>query len=147
MEALEAVPDSSWQIQIIASDISLKSLMKAKAGYYSRERMDNVPEKYKKKYMIEEKEGFKIKDEVKKLIRFDYHNLKHDNGERDYDIVFCRNVIIYFDKTEQERIVGHFYQSLKKPGYLFLGHSESLFGMNTLFKPEKISETFIYVKR
>lgn len=148
MEILNLLPDyKKWEIQIIASDISLKSLMKAKTGYYAKERVGNFPAGYQEKFLIFEKEGVKIKKELQDLIRFDYHNLKHDNGERDFDIIFCRNVIIYFDKETQEKIVSHYYKSLKNPGYLFLGHSESLFGMNTFFKPEKIEETFIYTKR
>ena len=147
MEIFNAIPNINlWNIIIIASDISLKSLMKAKAGYYPKERIEGFPDDYVKKYMIEEKEGYKVKDEIKFIVRFDYHNLKNDNGERDFDIIFCRNVIIYFDKQEQERIINHFYNCLKTPGYLFLGHSESLFGMNTRFKPKKIGESFIYVK-
>jgi len=146
MDVLNQVGLNNWKISIIASDISLKSLMKAKAGYYPKERLEDIPENYKNAYMVEEKEGFTIKEEIKKLIRFDYHNLKHDNGERNFDIVFCRNVIIYFDKQEQERVINHFYETLKNPGYLFLGHSESLFGMNTKFKPLKVGGTFIYTK-
>ncbi|HOJ50310.1 MAG TPA: protein-glutamate O-methyltransferase CheR [Spirochaetota bacterium] len=147
MEVFNALPNINlWNVIIIASDISLKSLMKAKAGYYPKERIENFPDDYLRKYMVEEKEGYKVKEELKSIIRFDYHNLKNDNGERDFDIIFCRNVIIYFDKNEQERIINHFYNCLKKPGYLFLGHSESLFGMNTPFKPKKIGDSFIYIK-
>ncbi|HCL57687.1 MAG TPA: chemotaxis protein CheR [Spirochaetia bacterium] len=146
-EILNLIDPVSWKISILSSDISLKSLMKAKAGYYPKERIEGVPEEYLKKFFIEEKEGYRIKDEVKNNIRFDYHNLKHDNGERDFDIIFCRNVIIYFDKQEQERIVNHFYKCLKNPGHLFLGHSESLFGMQTFFKPLKVEGTFIYSKK
>lgn len=146
MEVLNQVP-AGWRVNIIASDISLKSLMKAKTGYYAKERIEGFPPGYIEKYMIQEREGYNMKEEIKKIIRFDYHNLKNDNGERNYDIVFCRNVIIYFDKQEQERLANHFYQCLKNPGYLFLGHSESLFGMNTPFKPEKISESFVYTRR
>jgi chemotaxis protein methyltransferase CheR len=146
MDMVNLFPPTSWKLEILASDLSLKSLMKAKTGYYPRERSEGIPIDYVKKFLNEEKEGFKIKDEVKNIIRFDYHNLKFDNGERNFDIIFCRNVIIYFDKTEQERVVNHFYKCLKNPGYLFLGHSESLFGMNTLFKPVKFADTYIYKK-
>ncbi len=149
MEILSALGTKSnlWRIDVLASDISLKSLMKAKIGYYPKERTENIPNEYKGKYLIEEKEGYKVKDDVKKFIRFDYHNLKNDNGERGFDLIFCRNVIIYFDKTEQERVVNHFYQCLATPGYLLIGHSESLFGMSTSFNPEKIAENIIYMKK
>jgi chemotaxis protein methyltransferase CheR len=140
-----ADPDS-WNIQIISSDISLKSLMVAKEGYYTNERCEVIPESYLKKYFDKLNDGYKIKDFFKKLIRFDYHNLKNDNGERDFDIIFCRNVIIYFDKTAQEEIIAKFEASLNENGYLFLGHSESLYGMKTIFKFSKIGDACLYRK-
>lgn len=138
-------PDS-WNIEIIASDISLKSLLVAKEGFYPKERLVPVPEEYKEKFFDKTELGYKVKDFYKKLIRFDYHNLKNDNGERNFDIIFCRNVIIYFDKKAQEEAINKFEVSLNEHGYLFLGHSESLYGMNTKFKFNKISDACLYKK-
>ncbi len=143
----ENLPDpDTWNINIIASDISLKSLLVAKEGYYTKERCDAIPEAYLAKYFDKIDKGYKIKDFFRKLIRFDYHNLKYDNGERDFDIILCRNVIIYFDKKAQEEVVGKFSKALHKDGYLFLGHSESLYGMDTDFKFSKIEDAIIYRK-
>ena len=84
--------------------------------------------------------GYAVKDELKRLIVFDYHNLKHDNGLTNLDIIFCRNVMIYFDEPEQRRLVEKFHAALVPGGYLFLGHAESLQGLSTGFR-------FLYVNK
>ena len=75
-----------------------------------------------------------MKDEVKKLVVFDYHNLKNYNGLQNLDVIFCRNVMIYFDMEEQKRLVEKFYNSLNPFGYLLIGHAESLQSMDTGFE-------------
>jgi chemotaxis protein methyltransferase CheR len=143
----EYLPDpDSWSIEIIASDISLKSLLVAKAGFYPTERCEVIEPSFLSKYFDAVDNGYKIKDFYKAKIRFDYHNLKYDNGERDFDIILCRNVIIYFDKKAQEEVIKKFETCLSKDGYLFLGHSESLYGMQTAFKFNKIGDACLYRK-
>lgn len=145
---LELLTDmAGWTIDILASDLSLKSLMVAKSGLYSAERVENVPKEYLEKYFIKQENQYKIKDSVQEIVRFDYHNLKHDNGERDFDIIFCRNVIIYFDRKAQEDVIKRMFVCLNEDGYLFIGHSESLFGMNTGFKFHKLDDSCIYRKK
>jgi len=137
-----------WKIVIIASDISLTSLMVAKKGIYSSERVENIDLPLKAKYFDKVDDNhYKVKPILQELIRFDYHNLKFDNGERDFDIILCRNVIIYFDKKAQEELIKKFFVCLNEEGYLFIGHSESLFGMNSGFKFHKIDEACIYRKK
>ena len=68
------------------------------------------------------------------MIVFDFHNLKNDNGLSDLDVIFCRNVMIYFDEAEQRRLIEKFFRSLNPGGYLLLGHAESLHGWNTGFQ-------------
>ncbi|HPO50233.1 MAG TPA: protein-glutamate O-methyltransferase CheR [Spirochaetota bacterium] len=137
----------SWKIEIIASDISFNVLMKAKEGFYAKNKVAGIPPEYLKKYMIELQDGYQIKDEIKKLIRFDYHNLKYDSGLKNFDVIFCRNVIIYFDQKGQEEVVNRFYNAMNELSYLFIGHSESLFGMNTRFLFTKIGEACLYMKK
>ena len=139
MEILEAIPDSIlWQIKIIASDISLKCLGQASIGAYPPDKLRDVPEKYSAKYFKQARPGgeqarseelFEVKDFVKKVVAFDYHNLMHENPISGVDIVFCRNVLIYFEPEEQKRVVERILKALKPGGYLFLGHAESLFGI------------------
>lgn len=135
-----------WDIKIIASDISLKSLMIAKEGYYKKERTDDIPPHLFSVAFEDLGDIIKVKDEIKKLITFDYHNLKNEFGYKDFDIIFCRNVIIYFDQDAQKDVINKFYRLLKPYGYLFLGHSESLFGMDTKFKFTKIGNAITYLK-
>lgn len=139
--------DENWKIEIIASDISFNVLMKAKEGFYAKNKIAGIPPNYLKKYMIELADGYQIKDEIKKLIRFDYHNLKYDSGLKNFDAVFCRNVIIYFDQKGQEEVINKFYNVMNDMSYLFIGHSESLFGMNTKFVFTKIGEACLYMKK
>jgi chemotaxis protein methyltransferase CheR len=139
--------EPGWKVEILASDISFNSLVKAKEGFYTADRIVGIPEKYMKKYMVMIGNGYYIKDDIKKMIQFDYHNLKNRGGQSNFDIIFCRNVIIYFDKEAQERTINNFYNVMNDYGYLFIGHSESLFGMNTKFVFTKSDETCYYVKK
>lgn len=132
---------------IIASDISLKSLMIAKEGVYPEARIgDSVPEKYLQKYFEKRDTSYRVKDELKKHIKFDYHNLKFDSGVRDLDVIFCRNVLIYFDVPAQKDVIDRFWEALAHKSFLFIGHSESLFGMDTKFEFLKTDWACIYKK-
>ena len=135
-----------FEIDIVASDLSLKSLMKAKEGFYLNNRVSGIEEKYLKKYFIQKENGYQIKPEIGNLIRFDYHNLKFGSTHRNLDVVFCRNVLIYFDEAAQKNVIDNFWDSMSSHSYLFIGHSESLFGMDTQFKFIKTDWACIYGK-
>lgn len=132
--------------EVTASDLSLKSLMTAKEGFYPESRMNGVPEHYLKKYFEHVGNGYMVKDDIKKMVAFDYHNLKNDSGKRNLDVIFCRNVIIYFDEAAQQAVMDKFWQALGKNSFLFIGHSESLFGMKTDFEFLKTDWACIYRK-
>lgn len=132
--------------EVTASDLSLKSLMTAKEGFYPEIRVSGVPERYLKQYFDEKGKGYQIKDEIKSMVKFDYHNLKNDSGLRNLDIVFCRNVIIYFDDVAQQAVIDRFWESMNNHSYLFIGHSESLFGMKTEFEFLKTDWACVYRK-
>jgi len=136
----------SLRTEIIASDLSLKSLMIAQEGFYPENKIEGVPEHYLSRFMEKKNEGYQIKEEIKKMVRFDYHNLKYDSGQKSVDILFCRNVIIYFDDAAQRAVIGRFYESMGNHSYLFLGHSESLFGMDTHFEFVKTEWAVLYRK-
>lgn len=135
-----------FDFTIIASDLSLKSLMKAQAGSYTKNMVRNVPENYLNKYFTCEGETYTINADLKKHVRFDYHNLKYDSGARKVDAVFCRNVLIYFDEAAQKNVVDQFWNTMGDHSYLFIGHSESLFGMETQFKFIKTDWACLYGK-
>ncbi|WNZ72612.1 protein-glutamate O-methyltransferase [Borreliella garinii] len=131
---------------IIASDLSLKSLMIAKEGYYSSNKCENIPKEYRH-YIYSHSNGYKIKNEIKNHIRFDYHNLNFESNFSEIDVIFCRNVLIYFDEKSKIKVLKRFYNNMSKNSYLFIGHSESLFGLNLPFKFLKTPWAIIYEKK
>ena len=74
-----------------------------------------------------------VKPALRNLVQFDFHNLKTEFLPRRNDVIFCRNVMIYFDSAEQKRLIEKFHQCLNTDGYLFVGHAESLFGLTDKF--------------
>ena len=136
----------SWRYEIVASDISLKCLMTAKEGFYAESRIVGIPDIYLTKYFDKMEDGYKIHADIQSKIRFDYHNLKNDSGLRGLDIVFCRNVIIYFDEAAQKAVINRFWDAMAPRSFLFIGHSESLFGMDTKFEFLKTKWATLYRK-
>jgi chemotaxis protein methyltransferase CheR len=143
---LKEILPPGWSPEITASDISLKSLMVGKEGFYPDTRIQGIPDAYLPKYFDKRPNGFQIKDDIRKLIKFDYHNLKNDSGQRNLDVVFCRNVLIYFDEAAQKASIDRFWEAMAPKSFLFIGHSESLFGMNTKFEFVKTDWACFYKK-
>lgn len=137
---------AGYQCEIVASDLSLKSLMVGKAGFYPESRITGIPDAYLKRFFEAKNNGYQAKDEIMSMIRFDYHNLKHDSGLRNIDVLFCRNVLIYFDEAAQKAVIDRFWETMAPKSYLFIGHSESLFGMNTKFEFLKTDWACLYQK-
>lgn len=135
-----------WKYEIVASDLSLKCLMTAKEGFYSESRIVGVPDSYLKKFFDKVEGGFKINQSIMSKIRFDYHNLNNDSGLQNLDLVFCRNVIIYFDEAAQKAVINRFWNAMASKSFLFIGHSESLFGMDTKFEFVKTQWSTFYKK-
>jgi chemotaxis protein methyltransferase CheR len=135
-----------WKYEIIASDISLKCLMTAKEGFYAESRIVGIPDNFLKKYFDKVEGGYKVHADIMSKIRFDYHNLKNDSGQHNLDIIFCRNVIIYFDEAAQSAVINRFWDSMASKSFLFIGHSESLFGMDTKFEFVKTEWATLYRK-
>jgi chemotaxis protein methyltransferase CheR len=136
MLVLETVPNlKAWEVRIFASDLSFTVLAAASKGEYGAEKVQaTVDDRYVSRYFEKSGERLRVRDEVKKMVVFDFHNLKNDNGLDGLDFIFCRNVMIYFDMEEQKRLVDKFYASLNPGGYLFIGHAESLQGWGTRFE-------------
>jgi len=135
-----------WKFEIVASDLSLKCLMIAKEGFYSDNKIEGIPDNYLKKYFSKVEGGYQVNKDIISKIRFDYHNLNNDAGLRNMDIVFCRNVIIYFDDAMQNAVINRFFSSMSPKSFLFIGHSESLFGMDTKFEFIKTQWATLYGK-
>lgn len=138
---------SDFKIEITGSDLSLKSLMTAKEGFYPSSKINGIPDNLLKKYMDPVENGYRMKDSIKKIIKFDYHNLKFPSDLKNQDVIFCRNVLIYFDEMAQKNVIDGFWNALRDQSYLFIGHSESLFGMKTDFEFIKTDWACIYGKK
>jgi chemotaxis protein methyltransferase CheR len=136
----------TWDIKILASDISLRMLDSAEKGVYSENEIETVRPEYQKEFFEKVNGHYQVKPIVKKLVVFDFHNLKHENGVTGLDVIFCRNVMIYFDRDEQKRLVDKFHKSLADGGYLFLGHTESLQGLSDKFKFLYLNKGAVYKK-
>lgn len=113
--------------KILATDISPQSIRKALEGVYKFGPEDNITHFYINKYFNKTDTAWVINDEIKSNVTFRLFNLMENFPFKNpFDIIFCRNVMIYFDKEVQERLVNNFYKALSHKGYLFIGHSESL---------------------
>ena len=131
----------SFTFLVIATDISTKVLEKAEKAIYDEERVEPVPALLKKKYLLRSKDRtrrmVRVVPELRTLVKFRKLNFMDNNfGFREpLDIIFCRNVIIYFDKPTQEKLLNKFCRCLNPGGFLFMGHSEAIFGMDIPLVP------------
>ena len=128
---------SGFDAGLLASDISEKVLMIARAGIYSEDRMELLPPAIKHKYFKKLKSGqWEVIDEIKKEITYRRFNLmnKEFPFKKKFHIIFCRNVMIYFDQKTRDELVDRFADCLEDNGYLFIGHSETLGREQTHFK-------------
>jgi chemotaxis protein methyltransferase CheR len=135
MVLLSAFP-AGWELEVVASDLSTKVLDRAAAGVWPLEKSKEIPEAHLKRYMLKgfgAQEGLmKAGPEIRALVRFARVNLVGDDWPAGpFDLVFCRNVLIYFDRKGKISVVERLLQRLDPAGFLFLGHAESLGGFTT----------------
>ncbi len=139
-----------WTVEVIGTDINETILAKAREGIFNGYAVRNMPEYYRKKYFLEENpERYVLSQEVKKLVTFSHLNLYDDSRMvfmKSFDFIFCANVLIYFDESSKAKVVQHFYNNLLPYGYLFVGQSESLHGVNDRFKTVHFPGGFAYRK-
>ena len=122
-----------WKVEILASDISYSALLAAQQAIYTEPQMEPVDYTCRLRYFEKAGDKYSIKPMLKSLVQFDFHNLKAEFLPQNNDIIFCRNVMIYFDEAEQKRLIEKFHRCLNPGGHLFVGHAESLFGLTTKF--------------
>lgn len=138
-EFAERYPGLAFDFQIIATDISTRVLSIAKRAVYNEETITPVPMGFRKKYILRSRDSssmlVRIVPQLRTCVRFRRLNFMHDDfGFREpLDVIFCRNVMIYFDKPTQERLIRKFYEHLAPGGYLFIGHSETFNGIDVPF--------------
>ena len=126
----------SWDARILATDIDTNMINTGIAGSYPIEQYQNIPTDYKNDVRILQKEDRMVmSDELKSLIAFKPLNLlEHWPMKGSFDAVFCRNVVIYFDKTTQAKLFSRIADLIKPKGFLYIGHSENLFKVCDLFE-------------
>jgi chemotaxis protein methyltransferase CheR len=119
---------SSWDFRILATDISTKVMQEAQDGLYGRESLKNIPPAWEHKYFTKQgSEHFILNEEVRKQVFFKPLNLMEPfSFKQPFDLIFCRNVMIYFDQPTRNVLINKFYDVLKPGGYLFIGHSETV---------------------
>jgi len=126
-----------WNLEILATDISERVLQQATLGIYSNESLKPMHDHWMKKHFIKyDNDNMIVKDDIKRLITYRKFNLKEEKlpFKKPFHVIFCRNVMIYFDNNTREALVNRFYNVLENDGYFFIGHSESLSNINTKFK-------------
>jgi chemotaxis protein methyltransferase CheR len=129
---------SQYDLKILATDLSTKVLGIARAGAYSTERVKPIPQDIRRRFVTEESTSYgrqyRVSQEIKSLVSFARLNLMESWPMRGpMDFIFCRNVMIYFDKPTQTRLVKRYHELLRPGGTLFVGHSESLTGIEHSF--------------
>ena len=126
-----------WKIEIVATDLNDDSLAKCREGLYPEYSMRNLSPQMREKYFKQEGALYRIKDVVRAPIKFDRLNLQDQTKMlfmKGFDLVFCANVLIYFDSAAKKRTVEHFYNGLVPGGHFFLGECETLFGIYDQFR-------------
>jgi chemotaxis protein methyltransferase CheR len=140
---------NGWDIEICGSDINQRVLQTARKGVYKKNSFRTTEPYYIQKYFMEEDGAFQINDTVKKHVNFSYLNLLDPFKTRflgNMDVIFCRNVLIYFDNASRRRVIENFYNRLVDGGYLLLGHAESLINISTAFHLKHLKNDMVYQK-
>ena len=139
-----------WQVEILGSDINQRVLHTARRGVYKKSaHRASSPEMIAKYFVEEEKGDYRIVDRVKELVSFSYLNLLDPYKTSlisNMDVIFCRNVIIYFDKEAKKKVIESFHHKLREGGYLLLGHSESLINISNAFALRTLKNDMVYQK-
>lgn len=136
-------------IEIVGTDINYAVLETAKNGIYKEYSIRNTPPYYLKKYFRQNGNTWEISPEIKKMVTFKELNLSDEAGMRmmnSFDIIFCANVLIYFDTKSKIKVINNLYNSLNRDGYLFIGYSETLHGISKAFKLVSFPKTIGYKK-
>lgn len=147
---LSTIPElSGWNIEIIGTDISQKVLQHARRAIYGKSSFRATEEQDVRRFFHQQDDGFKVNDSIRELVTISHLNL-FDTPRLTMlgkvDLIFCRNVIIYFDQAAKKRVIESFHSALYDGGFLLLGHSESLMNITTLFTLRHFKNDMIYQK-
>ncbi len=141
---------SGWALEVMGTDLSQKALSAARHAEYGPSALRATSETQRAQFFDELDSGkVRVKREVRDRVRFGWLNLLDEGGARllpVMDVIFCRNVLIYFDVETRKRVLGLFAQRLREGGYLLLGHSENLLSLSTRFELVQLSGDLVYRK-
>ncbi len=152
MSVLESLPDpGTWKIEILGTDLSEQALAQARRGWYPQGRLAKVDRSQRQKYFRRQDGGYQIAEPAGSLVTFLQHNLVNDPLPIEVfgtcDVIFCRNVVIYFTHTTARCVIEHFFDILNPGGYLFLGHSETLWKLSAKYALVEMGDAFIFRKQ
>ncbi len=120
-------PYSGWDYRTLATDLSVRALESAREGLYGPESLSFLPEKWKRRYFVRQGGNYRLCEEIRRQVFFHRMNLMDPFPfSIRFDLIFCRNVMIYFNQKSRDELISKFHGVLKKGGYLFLGHSETI---------------------
>ncbi len=138
-----------WDIEISGSDINQRVLQTARRGVYRKNSFRTTEPYFLGKYFTEDDSSYRINDAIRKHVNFSYLNLLDPFKSKflgKMDVIFCRNVLIYFDQVSRRRVIENFHDRLVDGGYLLLGHAESLINISTAFTLKHLKNDMVYQK-
>jgi chemotaxis protein methyltransferase CheR len=149
MLIMETGAFKDWKVEIVGTDISHRVLQHARKGVYGKSSFRTTSPERIQRFFHQQDGLYRIKDEVRGLVTISHLNLLDENrmillGKM--DVIFCRNVIIYFDQVAKRMVVESFYRTLREGGYLLLGHAESLLNTTTAFALKHLKSDMVYQK-
>ena len=133
------------KIHILATDIDEKAIARAKLGLYPERSLNELPHDMKRKYFTKEGSQYQISDEIKKAVTFKKHNLLADSFGGPFDLIICRNVLIYFTEEAKDILYHKFSNALNSSGILFVGSTEQIFNVGKY--GFEVEDTFFYKKK
>ncbi len=146
----ETIKDlDTWQITLLATDIDSRVLEKARCGFFPERALGELPESYRQKFFTKTDTGQRISQEIRQMVEFEQLNLVDRfalRRQRDFDIIFCRNVLIYFSDLARKKVLAGLYDALMPGGFLFLGRTESIGRITAAFTLERIDGFLCYRK-
>ncbi len=135
--------------EIVGTDINTDVLENARKGSYGPRSVRNVPPRMLSRYFSVEQDRYIVKPEIRQMVKFMHGNLADRSSMlkmRNFDLIICANVLIYFDNKSKQQVVSSLYNSLNQGGYLLVGFSETLYGVTQAFKPVRFEKTIAYKK-
>jgi len=149
IQILETGLFGGWEVRVLGSDISRRVLAVARKALYGRNSFRTQDARLQRRYFREVEGKHQVRDEVRGLVSFGQINLLDENPSMllaEVDVIFCRNVLIYFDQVSRRRVIDTLYRKLARGGYLLLGHSESLINVTTAFELVHLRNDMVYRK-